>query len=154
MFDLRQPLSVLMERAAGAGELSNLRRLSGGANMESWAFHWAGRGYVLRRAPSADYMAGRPFGHADEAALVMAAHSCGVKAPEVVAVLENDDGMGTGYVMRRIDAEVSPATILMDPPPSLLADLGRELAHIHAVPREAIPAIKRRRSLLSRRSAE
>src|SRR3546814_9787046 len=47
--------------------------------------------------------------------------------------------MGTGYVMRRVVAEVSPATILAAPPPSLLADLGRELARIHALPRAAIP---------------
>ncbi|MDO9368311.1 MAG: phosphotransferase family protein, partial [Sphingopyxis sp.] len=113
---------------------------SGGANMESWAFDWAGGAYVLRRAPSADYMAGRPYGHADEAALVVAAYAAGVKAPEVVGVLADSDGMGTGYVMRRVIAEVNPAKILADPPPSLLADLGRELALIHAIPADAIPA--------------
>src|SRR3546814_11425171 len=37
-------------------------------------------------------------------------------------------------------SEVSPATVLADPPPSLLADLGRELARIHAVPLEKVPA--------------
>ncbi len=108
--------------------------------MESWAFEWAGGAYVLRRAPSAAYMADRPFGHADEAALVMAAQAAGVKAPEVVGVLADADGMGTGYVMRRVMAEVSPAKILADPPRSLLADLGRELARIHAIPGDAIPA--------------
>jgi aminoglycoside phosphotransferase (APT) family kinase protein len=139
MTDLPQALASVMTRVAGPGALSGLGRLSGGANMESWAFDWAGRGYVLRRAPSADYMAERPYGHADEAALVMAAHTAGVKAPEVVGVLADDDGMGTGYVMRRVVAEVSPAKILANPPPSLLADLGRELARIHAIPRETIP---------------
>jgi aminoglycoside phosphotransferase (APT) family kinase protein len=129
-----------MTRVAGAGVLSGLTRLSGGANMESFAFDWAGEGYVLRRAPSADYMADRPFGHVDEAALVMAAFDAGVKAPEVVGVLTDADGLGTGYVMRRVLAEVSPAKILADPPPSLLADLGRELARIHAIPLAAVPA--------------
>lgn len=133
-------LTGFMARVAGPGALTGLARLSGGANMESWAFDWAGRSYVLRRAPSADYMAGRPYGHADEAALVMAAHAAGVKAPEVVGVLADGDGIGTGYVMRRVIAEVNPAKILAGPAPSLLADLGRELAHIHAVPRETIPA--------------
>src|SRR3546814_10392483 len=82
-----------MSRIAGPGTLSGLSRLSGGANMESWAFEWAGEGYVLRRAPSAAYMADRPFGHVDEAALVMAAFDAGVKAPEVVGVLEAGDGL-------------------------------------------------------------
>lgn len=107
--------------------------------MESFAFDWAGAGYVLRRAPSADYMADRPFGHADEAALVMAAFEAGVKAPEVVGVLTDADGLGTGYVMRRVMAEVNPAKILADPPPSLLGDLGRELARIHSIPMDTIP---------------
>ena len=128
-----------MKRTICPGALSGLTRLSGGANMESWAFDWAGAAYVLRRAPSADYMAGRPYGHAVEAALVMAAHGAGVKAPEVVGVLADSDGMGTGYVMRRVIAEVNPAKILADPPSSLLADLGRELARIHAIPAGAIP---------------
>lgn len=112
--------------------------------MESWAFDWdAGdspRAYVLRRAPSADYMEGRPYAHVDEAALVIAAHDAGVKAPEVIGVLGDQDGMGTGYIMRRIIGEVNPAKILAAPPPSLLSDLGRELARIHAVPADRIPA--------------
>jgi aminoglycoside phosphotransferase (APT) family kinase protein len=140
MTDVSAMLPALMTRVVGPGVLSSLTRLSGGANMESFAFDWVGGSYVLRRAPSADYMADRPFGHGDEAALVMAAFDAGVMAPEVVGVLEPGDGMGTGYVMRRVIAEVSPAKILADPPASLLADLGRELARIHGIPLEAIPA--------------
>lgn len=140
MSDLSTLLPPFMMRVAGAGDLSNLTRLSGGANMESWAFDWGGGAYVLRRAPSAEYMEGRPYGHPVEAALVRAAHAGGVKAPEVIGVLSDADGMGTGYVMRRVIAEVSPAKILAAPPRSLVAHLGRELALIHALPRAAIPA--------------
>ncbi|KTE78894.1 phosphotransferase [Sphingopyxis sp. A083] len=140
MSDLSTLLPPFMMRVAGAGDLSNLIRLSGGANMESWAFDWGGGAYVLRRAPSAEYMEGRPYGHSVEAALVRAAHAGGVKAPEVIGVLSDADGMGTGYVMRRVIAEVSPAKILAAAPRSLVADLGRELALIHALPRDAIPA--------------
>ena len=139
MTELAESLSAFMTRNVAPGTLSGLARLSGGANMESWAFDWAGNAYVLRRAPSAEYMEGRPYGHAVEAALVRAAHAGGVKAPEVVGVLADSDGIGTGYVMRRVIAEVSPAKILADPPPSLIADAGRELARIHALPRAAIP---------------
>lgn len=143
MNDFPEKLAAAMRRFAGEGDLSALSRLSGGANMESWAFEWSHDGrtapYVLRRAPSAAYMADRPFGHVDEAALVIAARTGGVMAPEVVGVLGDADGLGTGYVMRRVMAEVAPAAILADPPPSLLADLGRELAHIHALPLATIP---------------
>lgn len=138
--DLAEQITRVMTRAVGGGTLTDMVRLSGGANMESWSFEWARSGYVLRRAPTADYMADRPFGHDVEAALVSAAHAGGVKAPAVVAVLTESDELGTGYVMRRVAGEVNPAAILAAPPPSLLADLARELARIHALPDAAIPA--------------
>lgn len=128
-------LARALARMAGGASLalSNLVRLSGGANMESWSFDWGGAGYVLRRAPSAQMMEGRPFGHDVEAALVRAARAGGVLAPEVVGELHADDDLGTGYVMKRIEAEVNPAKILAAPPARLIADLARELARIHAI---------------------
>ena len=129
-----------MRRATGVdAQVDNLARLSGGANMESSAFDYAGNAYVLRRAPSAEMMEGRSFGHDVEAALVRAARAAGVKAPEIVAEIEPADEIGTGYIMHRFMAEVSPTKILADPPPSLLADCARELAHIHAIPTSAVP---------------
>lgn len=120
-------------------QISGLARLSGGANMESSSFDFAGRGYVLRRAPSAEMMAKRPFGHKVEAAIIRAACAAGVKAPVIVGELEEDDGLGTGYIMERVEAEVNPAKILAEPPPSLIRDLARELARIHAIPVAALP---------------
>ncbi len=125
----------------GVGVIDDIKRLSGGANIESWSFDYAGQGYVLRRSPFADLMAGRAYGHDVEAAVVRAAFAAGVKAPEIVAEVEAGDDLGTGYLMRRVDAEVNPAKILTDPPPSLLADLARELALIHNVSRDALPEL-------------
>jgi aminoglycoside phosphotransferase (APT) family kinase protein len=128
-------LARALARMAGGVELplEHLGRLSGGANMESWSFDWGGAGYVLRRAPSLEMMEGRPFGHDVEAALVRAARKAGVLAPEVVGELVESDALGTGYVMRRVEAEVNPAPILADPAPSLITDISRELARIHAI---------------------
>jgi aminoglycoside phosphotransferase (APT) family kinase protein len=86
-------------------------------------------------------MAGRPFGHDVEAALVRAARAAGVLAPEVVGELADDDDLGTGYIMKRVEADVSPQVILANPPPSLVSDAGRELARIHAIARERVPGI-------------
>ncbi len=113
--------------------VSNLTRLTGGANMESWSFDWGDAGYVLRRAPSAEMMAERPFGHDVEAAIIRAAVAGGVKAPIIVGELESADALGTGYVMKRVEAEVAPAKILADPPPSLITNLATELALIHGL---------------------
>ena len=142
MIDIAVTLQQIMFRVTGTdAPVENITRLSGGANMESSAFDHAGAGYVLRCAPSAEFMAGRVYGHDVEAAVVRAAFAAGVKAPEVVAELMAEDQIGTGYIMRRVDAEVSPAKILSAPPPSLLNDLAREMMRIHAIPLDCIPAL-------------
>jgi aminoglycoside phosphotransferase (APT) family kinase protein len=142
MADTSLLIAAAMTRITGiASTVERLARLSGGANMESSAFDYDGQGYVLRRAPSPEMMEGRPFGHEVEAAIVRAARASGVTAPEVVGALEPDDGLGTGYVMRRVEAEVNPAKILADPPSSLIADFARELARIHRVPLEKVPGV-------------
>jgi aminoglycoside phosphotransferase (APT) family kinase protein len=139
--ELLDKLNALMRRAMGDGDVEDLRRLSGGANMESSSFDFSGRGYVLRRSPSPELMAGRVYGHDVEAAVVRAAFAAGVKAPEIVAEIEGGDGIGTGYVMRRVEAEVNPGKILANPPPSLLADFAREAARIHAITTDSIPPL-------------
>lgn len=128
-------LAHALARMAGGVELpiEHLGRLSGGANMESWSFDWGGGGYVLRRAPSAEIMEGRPYGHDVEAAIVRSARTAGVKAPEIVGELLPADGLGSGYVMRRVEADVSPGAILADPPASLVRDIARELSRIHTI---------------------
>jgi aminoglycoside phosphotransferase (APT) family kinase protein len=134
MSDLSSALAAAMMRFTGTpASTENLTRLSGGANMESSSFDYAGRGYVLRRAPSAEMMAGRPFGHDVEAAIIRAAVAGGVKAPIIVGELAERDGLGTGYVMERVEAEVNPTKILADPPASLITNIARELARIHAM---------------------
>ena len=135
-------LAAVLARVS-PGHIIGLDRLSGGANMESWSIDWglpgATTGYILRRAPSAEWMAGRPFGLDSEAALVRAARAGGVLAPEVVAELVPEDGIGEGYIMIRVEAEVSPPAILAEAAPTLIDDIARELARIHALPLTAIP---------------
>ncbi|HUQ13226.1 MAG TPA: phosphotransferase [Novosphingobium sp.] len=122
-----------MARAGRTGAIAALERLTGGANMESWAFAQDGEAFVLRRAPSADVMAGRPLDHAGEAALIRAARAAGVPAPEVVAELAEDDGIGSGFVMRRIAGTASPAPLLEQGGEAMLDDIAQALAAIHRV---------------------
>ncbi|MBA4305859.1 MAG: phosphotransferase family protein [Sphingopyxis sp.] len=140
--DFRATLSRFVQRGLGGnGTVDDVKRLSGGANMESWSFDYAGSGYILRFSPSAEMMAGRAYGHDVEAAVVRAAFASGIKAPEIVAEIIPTDGLGTGYLMRRVDAEVNPAKILAEPPATLLVDLARELALIHNVQRDELPTL-------------
>ena len=118
-----------------------LTRLTGGATMESWRFEASGEAYVLRRAPSLAFMEGRPFGHATEAAVIEAARAAGVTAPEVLTVLEERDGIGSGFIMRALPGTANPKEILgMDGADVILKEAGRELARIHSLKRGALPS--------------
>ena len=130
---LADALGQVMARAGLSGEVAALERLSGGANMESWAFAYGGQGYVLRRAPSPEVMVGRPLDHAGEAAVIRAAYAAGVIAPEVVAELSPDDGIGSGFVMRRLTGTAVPESALGEGGAALLGDLGTALAAIHRI---------------------
>ena len=116
------------------------QRLTGGAVMESWRFSAGGSDYVLRRAPSLAFMEGRPYGHAVEAALIEAARAKGVTAPEVVAVLEEAEGLGSGFVMRALPGTADPKAILgCDDPDGLLRGIARDLARIHRLRQADVP---------------
>jgi aminoglycoside phosphotransferase (APT) family kinase protein len=126
---------------AGLGTLAGEpQRLTGGAVMESWRFVGEHEAFVLRRAPSAEFMEGRPYGHATEAALIEAARAKGVTAPEVVAVLEDADGLGSGFVMRALPGTADPKVILgCDDPDGLLRQAARDLARIHSLRQGDVP---------------
>ena len=137
---LEQGLGRALLRA-GFGTPTGLKRLTGGATMESWRFSSGGKDFVLRRAPSLAFMEGRPYGHDAEAAIIRAAHDAGVTAPEVIVELEPGDGIGSGFVMRAIPGTPDPRAILaMDDPGRLLRDAARDLARVHALSRAALPA--------------
>ncbi len=136
---IERGLNAALARA-GMGEASGLARLTGGATMESWRFACDREDYVLRRAPSLEFMEGRPYGHDSEAAIIAAAFEAGVTAPEVVLVLEPDDGIGSGFVMRALPGTPDPRAILaMDDPAQLLREVARDLARIHALDPAKLP---------------
>jgi aminoglycoside phosphotransferase (APT) family kinase protein len=137
---LRAGLERLCARAGLGALAGEPHRLTGGAVMESWRFVAGGSDYVLRRAPSLAFMQGRPYGHATEAALIEAARAKGVTAPEVVAVLKEADGLGSGFVMRALPGTADPKVILgCDDPEGLLRQAARDLARIHRLRQGDVP---------------
>ena len=139
MDELLAGLRRAMARVA-PGEPAGLRRLTGGATMESWRFEQGGESYVLRRAPSLAFMEGRPFGHATEAAIIRAARAAGVTAPVVATVLEESDGIGSGFVMQALPGTPDPRAIqAMNDPLTIVREAARDLARIHSLGREDLP---------------
>ena len=125
---------------AGLGEAEGLVRLTGGATMESWRFTADGEDFVLRLAPSLAIMEDRPFGHAVEAAIIRAARAAGVIAPEVVAELEEADGIGSGFVMRALPGTPDPREILASKSPAQLVEqAAQDLARIHSLDAADLP---------------
>jgi aminoglycoside phosphotransferase (APT) family kinase protein len=127
--------------------VEGLRRLSGGASRETWAFD-AQLGnerlaLVLRRDPS-PLQGG--VDRSTEAAIVAAAHDAGVLAPRVRFVLDDADDLGAGFVMDRVEGETVPRKILRDEAyaaarPRLTKACAEQAARIHAVPTAALPTL-------------
>jgi aminoglycoside phosphotransferase (APT) family kinase protein len=137
----------------GATGVSGAAKLSGGASQETWRFdilHPDGNiGAILRRAPQGYGAAPtRAAGLAAEARLMQLAHDGGVPSPRILHVLQPADGLGTGFIMQRIEGETIARKILRDEQfaaarPLLARQLGRTLAGIHALPIAQLPELRR-----------
>ena len=137
-----------------AGDVHNLRRLSGGANMETWSLDWqlgeAQLPLILRRLPAGsatddDVQAVSQIDLTTEAELVALAGEHGVAVAQVIEILQPQHQLGVGYVMTREGGEALPQKLLRDPRYSeamqgLAYRCGQELARIHQIPVEQVPA--------------
>jgi aminoglycoside phosphotransferase (APT) family kinase protein len=128
--------------------VEGLRRLSGGASRETWAFDAVARDgtrheLVVRRDPG-----GAP-GASDrttEFELLGAALAGGVAVPATWFVLEPGDAMGSGFVMERVAGETIPRRILRDDEyadarTKLAAQCGEQAARIHSIALEGLPTL-------------
>ena len=141
-----EPVAALLLRRLGeAAEVQALRRLSGGANQETWSLDVEIAGtplpLILRRTPGgAAVSAVNPSGLTleTEAALIDLAGRSGVPVPGIRCVLEPADDLGSGFVMDRIPGETIARKILRDEEfaevrPRLARQCGAILAAIHGV---------------------
>jgi len=142
-----QALRGVLERCIGkAAEVGEPRRLSGGANQETWSFDaeiaGASLPLILRRAPGgAQQLEARASGLTleTEAKLIDLAGRSGVPVPGIRGVLQPEDQLGSGFLMDRIPGETIARKILRDDEfaevrPGLARQCGAILAAIHGVP--------------------
>ena len=85
----------------------SFQRLSGGASQETWALSGEDQSVILRRAPGGTNTAlsSAAIGLPAEARLIQAAGAAGVPVPEVLHILDAQDGLGDGFLMSRILGE-------------------------------------------------
>ena len=147
--DFEKKLAAYCAETFGAdGELGQLRRLSGGASMESWGFSYGGEQLVLRRLPdglSADDDGLRGVPLATQADIIELARGEGVTAPQVRGRLRPEHRLGDGFIMTKAEGETLPHKILGNPDfaeaeDNLTGQCARELAAIHRIPVESLPA--------------
>ncbi|RNL61443.1 phosphotransferase family protein [Zhongshania marina] len=149
---LELPLQKLLEREWGEPVvISGLRRLTGGAAAQTWSFNAADsraeHRLIFRRGHDASQFGGA-LSKSEEAMVLNAAVLAGVPAPAVIAQLQANDGLGEGFLMRRIDGETLPQKILKAPIYSaarerMAGQCGEILATIHAVPLNTLQGLKR-----------
>lgn len=130
-----------------AGVVQGLVRLSGGASQETYAFGFqtdegAARRLILRKDAAFENPAND---RATERALMCAAFEHGVPVPQQHFWLELAP-QNTGFVMDFVAGETLARRILRDAPYAhartrLARQCGEVLAHIHAIPRSALPAL-------------
>lgn len=151
------PIAAPLAEAAkrhieGATGIANLKRLSGGASQETWAFDATVDGgsipLILRRAPGGrrDTRSHAP-GLEIEAKLIVLAGEAGVAVPPVRFVLDEGDGIGQGFVMDRIPGETIARKILRDAEfdevrPKLARQCGEILAKLHKIDRAKLPPLR------------
>ena len=140
------------QNAADDGvSIEGLKRLSGGANMETWSFDWvcssATEPLILRRLPGSAGGLDHPVGELTleaEAALLDVAGYNGVCVPAVRLVLRAEHGLGEGYIMSRERGEALPFRLLADDfyrgaRERLAYQCGQALGRIHAIPLNLLP---------------
>lgn len=149
MSDLESALNAVAPQLGGKS-IQNLRRLSGGASQETWAFSLDdGRPLILRRKPAgATSTTGNANPLATEAALIRAATAQGAPVPEVLYVSDPGTDIGEAYVMAAVEGETLGKRIAQGEAfaavrPQLARQCGEALARIHKIPLEGLPPLAR-----------
>ena len=137
--------------------IERMGRESGGASRQTWSFDAVADGrrheLILRRDPPVKERGERErsaaLDRSTEFHVLRAAHAAGVRAPEVLFELAPEDGIGEGFVMRRIDGTAIARKLLRDPPyegarGKITGQLGEILARLHATPLGTLPPLDRR----------
>ncbi|MEO1100235.1 MAG: phosphotransferase family protein [Pseudomonadota bacterium] len=154
--ELENALNALGPKLGGTdGRVSDLKRLSGGASQETWAFDFGpDKGpveeLILRRAPGGVSAARSQaaIGLENEAALIDRAVAAGVPAPRVIHSCEPQDGLGQAFIMNRIAGETIARKILRDDEyatarQKLAAQCGSAAALIHSIDIADVPELPR-----------
>ncbi|GGY59098.1 tyrosine protein kinase:aminoglycoside phosphotransferase [Marinobacter zhanjiangensis] len=137
---MQEKLTRVAQRLLSGARVEGLSRLTGGANQQMWSLEAVSEQermpMILRQASTWNQGAEGVMQLDDEARLVIRAGAGGVPVPRVHEILRPEDGLGTGYLMARVEGETLPPKILKGDRYSrarqvLAGQCGEVLAGIH-----------------------
>jgi len=145
-----QRLNALAPQLAKGGQgISGLKRLTGGASLETWAFDVVSpdgvRALILRRRGDGEesevFETSLPL--PIEARVLAAAQAAGAPVAELVRDCSPEDGLGEAYIVTRVAGETLGRRIAAGPAFAPAREIlgrqcGETLARIHAVPLDAV----------------
>ncbi len=115
---LQAKLTEVVQRILPGAAVAGLKRLTGGASQQMWSLDAVADGrtlpLILRQASSWNPSAADAMQLDDEARLVIRAAEGEVPVPRVHDILRPEDGLGTGYLMARVEGETLPPKVLKD----------------------------------------
>lgn len=135
-------LETVVRRTFPGATIASLRRLTGGASLQTWRFDAIADGAVhpliLRWRPEGVAPLMNAVSLATEAAVITAAGANGVPVASIRIVLEAPDGLGEGFIADFVDGETVPRRILRDATfatlrDTMVASCGAILARVHAL---------------------
>lgn len=139
--------------AEGGRGIGGLKRLTGGASLETWAFDVESpdglRALILRRRGDGEeaevFETSLPL--PIEARVLAAAQAAGAPVAELVRDCGPGDGLGEAYIVTRVAGEtlgrrIAAGTAFAPAREVLGRQCGETLARIHAVPVEAMPDLE------------
>lgn len=135
-------LEAVVRRAFPGATIASLRRLTGGASLQTWRFDAIVDGafhrLILRCRPEGVAPLMNAVSLATEAAVIAAAGANGVPVASIRIVLEAADGLGEGFIADFVDGETVPRRILRDAAfatlrDTMVASCGAILARVHAL---------------------
>ena len=151
---LADKLDTLLTRLQLGGlNKTSLKRLTGGANQETWAFDAIdginATPLILRRLSDEALPSKDTVTPECEAHLIERVSEWGVPTASVRHILEPCDDLGRGFISTRIEGEALARRILRDAAfadlrPRLAFQCGAILAGIHAVPLSTLPKLRTR----------
>lgn len=153
-FVLARLAALASALAPGGVRATGLRRLTGGASLETWAFDVEGaegeaRPLILRRRGGGGeaevFETSLPL--PVEARLLKGAEEGGVSVARLVHDCDDADGLGEAYVVERVSGETLGRRIAADPTFAPAREvLGRQcgeaLARIHAIDPSGLPPLE------------